>query len=422
MNRVARVLLILLRISIGWHFLYEGIFKIQSDTGSVSYDTSWYTLQTSLARLRDYYQHPPAGGFTVEAVAARADAWYDEVVKAFKARKSLDEGQKARLAELRDKVKLAAAAGEADIVNFDWDYVRNEVLGIAAAAEGDRFTSLGYLQASAGPLRPLFRSLVSDMDGLERLDTHNALARVDERHAEILVFFEKRGKPFDTGQRQRLEKARDSLKAALQATLDAPAWQARLADYRTMRQRVAALPTGAGTPFARERLDADRQKLDAIATEMLAYVNEPLAELAVQTQNITTVDQMGLGPLPRPRDASEWVDRGIKFSLTAIGICLLLGLFTPYAAAAATLQLIVFYLASPPWPGLPASTTAGHYLYIDRNWIEAIAAAYIAVSAKCKFHPAVGQDIVLCGLSSSAAVDRPQTTMSCPTGTEAQLR
>jgi hypothetical protein len=154
MNRAVRVLTIVLRISIGWHFLYEGVFKIGSDTGAVSWDTSWYPIQTSLARLK------------MDPTAAHADAWYDEVVKAFKARKALDEGQKARLAELRDKVKLAAAAGADDAINFDWDYVRGELLGIAAVAEGERFTSLGYLQASAGPLRPLFRSLVSDMDGL----------------------------------------------------------------------------------------------------------------------------------------------------------------------------------------------------------------------------------------------------------------
>jgi uncharacterized membrane protein YphA (DoxX/SURF4 family) len=361
MNRAVKVLSIVLRISIGWHFLYEGVFKIGSDTGAVSWDTSWYTIQTSLARLK------------AEPTVAHADAWYDEVVRAFKARKALDEGQKARLAELRDKIKLAAAAGANEPVNFDWDYVRSEVLGIAAAAEGERFTSLGYLQASAGPLRPLFRSLVPDIDGLERLRTETAMARIDERHAEILRFFEKRGKPFDAAQRQRLEKARDSIKASLAATLDAPMWRARLEDYRALRQRVADAPVVTAIPFVRERLDADRQKLDAMAKDLLGYVDEPLAELAVQTQNIATVAQMAAGPLPRTPDASKWVDRGIKASLTLIGLCLLLGVFTPWAACAAALQLATFYLASPPWPGLPAATTAGHYLYVDRNCIEAVA-------------------------------------------------
>jgi uncharacterized membrane protein YphA (DoxX/SURF4 family) len=365
MRRSIRALVIALRISIGWHFLYEGVFKIGSDTGAVSWDTSWYTIQTSLARLR------------IEPTVARADAWYDEVVKAFKARKPLDEVQKARLAELRDRIKLAAATGEDDPVNFDWDYVRSEVLAIAAAAEGERFTSLGYLQASAGPLRPLFRALVADIDGLERLRTETAMKRIDERHTEIVRFFEKRRKPFDAMQRQRLAQARDGIKTALAATLDSPAWRMRLADYRALRERVANTAVETTIPFARERLDADRQKLDAMAKDLLVYVDEPLAELAVQTQAIATVEQLGIGPLPRTPDGSKWVDRGIKLSLTLIGVCLMLGLFTPWAAAAAALQLAVFYLASPPWPGLPATTTAGHYMYVDRNWIEAVAALLV---------------------------------------------
>jgi thiosulfate dehydrogenase [quinone] large subunit len=55
----------------------------------------------------------------------------------------------------------------------------------------------------------------------------------------------------------------------------------------------------------------------------------------------------------------------------------MLGLFTPVAAAAAAVQLAVFYFASPPWPGLPAASMGGHYLYIDRNLIEMIAAAVL---------------------------------------------
>jgi uncharacterized membrane protein YphA (DoxX/SURF4 family) len=79
------------------------------------------------------------------------------------------------------------------------------------------------------------------------------------------------------------------------------------------------------------------------------------------------------------------VDRGIKIGLTAIGCCLLLGLFTPLAAVAAALQLGVFYFASPPWPGFLAATLGGHYLYVDRNLIELLAACVIAASGAGKW-------------------------------------
>lgn len=374
MNRWSKAFLVALRIAVGWHFLYEGLWKMGSDTGAASYATSWYTLHSQLGRLRDDLARMPA-----DQAMARTDAWYDDVVKAFKARKALGEDQKARLAELRDKVKLAFNTGEN--IDFDWQYVRDEVLSIAAGQEGERFTSLAYLQNAAGPFRPLYRALAPDLDGIERLTAASAQAALDRREREILNHFASAGRPFNPEQRARLAAVRDALKAAIAATLDDPAFRARLEDYRRLRDRVRRDSPGAITPFAKERLDADRKKLDVIAAELLGFVNEPLAELAVQTQNIATVAQLGAGPVPRLHDPTRWIDGGVKWGLVGIGACLLLGLFTPVAAIAAALQLATFYFASPPWPGLPGATTGGHYLYVDRNLIEAIAACLIATTA-----------------------------------------
>jgi len=349
MNRSTKVCLILLRIAVGWHFLYEGLWKLHSDTGSASYTTAWYILQTSVARLHDD--------------PARADQWYDDVVKAFKARNhALDEGQKARLAEFRDKVKLAAAAGEP--LAFDWPQVRDEVLQLAPAPEGERFTALGYLQSSEGPLRPVFRGLVPDIDGLSRLTVPAAQAAIDARYREILAHFSAAGKPFTAAQ------------------------QARLADYRQMRARVAGDAPRTTAPFSRERLAEDRRKLDTIAGELLAFTGEPIEELAVQSQNIATVSQLGAGPFARPAGPSDWIDHLMPWILIVIGGLLMLGLFTPVAAVAAAAQLAMFYFASPPWPGMPAASMAGHYLYVDRNLIELVAVLAVGAASWRRLQPA----------------------------------
>jgi uncharacterized membrane protein YphA (DoxX/SURF4 family) len=384
LNKWSKVFLVALRLAVGWHFLYEGLWKVDSETGTASYDTSWYILQTSVARLRDYYQGERAGGLNADL--ARADAWYDEIVKAFKARnKALADDQKARLAELRDKVKLAAAARRLPVVDFDWIYVRDEALKQPAPPEPEGFTSLPYLQASAGPFRPLFRGMVNDIDGVERLTLDAAQTSLDTRCREIVEHYQSAGHPFTAEQQARLVAVLDTLKTEIATTLGDPAFRYRLADYRVMRRRAEADTARVTAPFARERLDADRAKMDAIATELLAFVNEPLSELAVQSQAIATVEQLGAGPLPRPAGPARWVDRGIKFSLMAIGSCLLLGLLTPFAAAAGAMQLAVFYLASPPWPGLPAAAVGGHFLYVDRNLIELLAAGVIATTGTGKW-------------------------------------
>ena len=385
MNGWTKALLVALRIAVGWHFLYEGVWKLTSDHGAASYATPWYVLQSSVARLRDYFENSAAGEPRPESVLARADAWYDEIVRSLKARNmSPADDQKARLGELRDKVKLAAAdarrgaIGYDEVVNFDWIFVRDDVLRLPPPPEGAGFTSLPYLQSSAGPLRPVFRGLVRDMDGLERLTPAAAQAAMDERAEAILGHYRSAGRPFTAAQQARFAQARETLKTELAATLGAPAFSARLADYRRMLQRVGQDSAVVNAPFTRERLAEDRRKLDAISGELLGFVNAPLLEMAAQAETIATVDQLAAGPPPRPGEPSRWVDRAIGWGLTMIGLFLMLGLFTPLAALAAAGQLAVFYFASPPWPGLPAASTGGHYLYIDRNAIELMAACAVA--------------------------------------------
>lgn len=360
MNRWSKGLLIALRIAVGWHFLYEGIWKVRSDTGATAYATSWYPLEPGLARLKHAY----AEGRTPDV-----DAWYDDVVKTFKSRaEALSEEQKARLGDLRDKVKVNRA------VDFDWLYVRDAVLQIPPPPEIERFTALPFLQSSAGPLRPAFRALVGDIDGLDRLTMASVDSALNHRAEQIAGHY-----GFTSGQRAKLAEMRDKVKADFAATWSDPGIQTRLADYRLMRARVRAL-ADSGPPFQRERLAEDRKKLDQIAGELLTLVNEPGDELAVQAYGIVSVAQMAAGPAPRADAPADWIDFVMKWGLTAVGACLLLGLFTPYAALAAAVQLALFYLASPPWPGLPASTLGGHYLYVDRNLIELIAVGAIAAT------------------------------------------
>ncbi len=404
MNRASKWMLVALRIAIGWHFLYEGVYKIDSDRGTAQYAAARYPLQAATGRLHnDLTKNLP-----LPEVSARVDAWNDEIVKVFKARQPLSEDQKAKLTDLGDKIRLAAAEGlqGADLMQFDWTLVHEEVLKLATEQEGERFSSLPFLQASAGPFRSLFRGLVPDMDGLERLTQASLKQRMDDRYAEILTHFADAGKPFTAEQQKRLAAARDSVKTAAVETVSAPWFQTRLADYRVLRQRVSE--TELHAPFTRERLDADRKKLDVIAGELLSYLNEPLSELAVQTQTIATVDQLGAGPLPRPGDGAAWVDRAIKTSLTVIGILLMLGLFTPVAACAAAAQLAVFYLASPPWPGLPAMSVAGHYLFVDRNLIEAFAALVIATTATGRW---AGLDFYLARAFRAVKTQHPEAVM-----------
>jgi uncharacterized membrane protein YphA (DoxX/SURF4 family) len=316
-----------------------------------------------------------------------ADTWHDEIVRAFAAQKQLAEDQKARLAELRDEVKLrtlAAARGEIDpdaIVRFDSAYIHEVTLKVPPPPEAERFTALAYLQQSTGPARSLFRGMVSDIDGLERLTPEKAQALLARRSEEVLEHYRDAGLPITSEQKGRLAQARDSIAASISKILRDDAFQSRLNDYRLLLARAGEDAGSVHAHYTRERLDADRKNLDLIAGEMLALVNEAVSEFDFQAQTIATVAQLGAGPPPRPGEDRLWVDSAIKLSLIGIGLLLMLGLFTPVAGLAAAGQLAMFYLASPPWPGFPAASLGGHFLFVDRNLIELIAALVIAATA-----------------------------------------
>jgi len=69
------------------------------------------------------------------------------------------------------------------------------------------------------------------------------------------------------------------------------------------------------------------------------------------------------------------------WGLIAIGLGLVLGLFTRGAALAGCALLLLYYLFNPPFIGLAAGGPAeGNYLLVNKTLIEAVALLYIAVT------------------------------------------
>jgi thiosulfate dehydrogenase [quinone] large subunit len=75
------------------------------------------------------------------------------------------------------------------------------------------------------------------------------------------------------------------------------------------------------------------------------------------------------------------VDALNTWGLIAIGLGLVLGLFTRGAALAGCALLVMYYLFNPPFIGLGVGGPAeGNYLLVNKNLIEAVALLYIAVT------------------------------------------
>ena len=68
--------------------------------------------------------------------------------------------------------------------------------------------------------------------------------------------------------------------------------------------------------------------------------------------------------------AAPWIDIVVPAALIAIGLSLILGLFTQLGAASALALLTLFYLAAIPTEGIPKPFNEGTYLLVNKTLVE----------------------------------------------------
>jgi uncharacterized membrane protein YphA (DoxX/SURF4 family) len=73
------------------------------------------------------------------------------------------------------------------------------------------------------------------------------------------------------------------------------------------------------------------------------------------------------------------VDQLNVWGLLLIGLALVLGAFSRFAAVSGIVLLSLYYVASPPLPGLPANGAEGSYLIVNKNLVEILALCVVAV-------------------------------------------
>jgi len=84
-------------------------------------------------------------------------------------------------------------------------------------------------------------------------------------------------------------------------------------------------------------------------------------------------------PEAKPRSAGQIMDLVTMWFLVAVGLCLMAGLFTRLACVLATGFLVVTYLTYPPFPWYPLPpNTEGNPLFINKNVIECLALLVLA--------------------------------------------
>ena len=250
---------------------------------------------------------------------------------------------------------------------------------VLPAPEGPPFSSEGYLRNATGPLATKFRALVPDIDGREKLTLEGVKAGLSAEMTRVADHFR--------FERLQKEKANKALSKAVE---DAEDWFQsvenaekvkkyldELDEVEAVEKNPDALSYERSNAWAdRKAAEGDRRELVKVVDSWTDSLRDALA--AIAKEDPKRLEEAGPYKPEPPWTTLAMVDLLTMWGLTAVGLCLILGLFTPLAALGGACYLLGFYLSMPPWPGLPEGITEGHYRYVNKNLIEMLACLVLA--------------------------------------------
>jgi uncharacterized membrane protein YphA (DoxX/SURF4 family) len=269
---------------------------------------------------------------------------------------------------------------------------------------GDPFTARPFLALAKGPVSGFFYAMVPDINARQRLrvetdakgkksiDDSGIADRWNQVRQEFVEFY----RPSDAsdaaaadahaklakGAQETFDKFHKQLKEYLADNVD------DIAAYLGSLDRFEKDPERHQTaPFQKEgrwqrmmklREEADKWIRDIEGQER-AYAHE-LYSLLDEKQKERGLPPAGWNPFKW--DQMKQINLAVTFALTAIGLCLMLGLCTRLAALGGACFMCFVVLTQFPFPGIypPDPHVVGHALLINKDFVEMVALLVIAAT------------------------------------------
>ena len=256
-------------------------------------------------------------------------------------------------------------------------------------ANADKFSAEPFLTQAKGPMAGMFYAMVYDIDGRARLrvelgkDGKPALDKnrlpivrspitmdqFDTMHKKLLGSY-----GLDDKQKDEAAGIRDLYKKGLQTYLNENSEDiaAYFLALDSLERRKAA--GNQGVEFQKKRLWDDQMKLRWEVRVWLDYIEGVEAKYSDALRAVLNDEQRPVGPLPKRLARGDFVDFAVTYGLTAIGLCLILGLFTRPAAIGGGVFMFFVVLTQPAWPTIypHAPPVAGHAPLINKDFIEMV--------------------------------------------------
>ena len=388
---VAIVLVVLLRISIGWQFLYEGLWKIESMDSPQPWTAEGY-LKNAQGPLRNVFRSMTGdpddlNWLDPQKVAGRWDTWH---AKFLAKHADLDKSKQdhlwrmingadrftAKLERLPEGVEFRGSLG--GTVSYDskgkllvvdgkkhlTPQERDRLLALVEvvdepAAENREKNEVGkaYQKAVRDVYNRASRHANAEVTGLSFKERLRASLEQNPDRAGVVL----RAKAKEQGQEDETIESR----------------MGEIALYQELLKRYEASVARADSDFKWDHLNRQWGEIQALRAKLVGPIKAMDDELKIEALKLLTPEQLSRGAVDVPSQMDQ-IDCLTMWSLTIIGALLIAGFLTPAAAIAGAGLLISFYLVIPPWTGVPEAPGPEHSYIINKNFIEALALLAIA--------------------------------------------
>ena len=375
-------LLVLLRIAIGWQFLYEGLWKFQSRQTARPWTSAGY-LRNSQGPFRHVFRGltgdpDELNWLNADWVGSRWDKWHTKFVAVH----GLDKSQVSRLDRLID----GPADFRAELKALPEGLVFRGTLAkrLTFNAKTSRLIVDGKVH-----LTPRERDAALKLVTVLEAPSADQLAanELAEKYHEAIRTVFARSSRLSFRERMRASLLGDPERAGLTITDRATKQEleTRLGEielYSRQLQRYESSLASAETDFQQRHARQSGLPGHGDTAEIRASLVGPIRalerDLIVAAQKLLTPQQRMRGPVAMPATRVDQIDALTMWSLAVIGVLLIAGLCSRFAAVAGAALLFSFYLAMPPWPGVPAAAGPEHSLWVNKNLIEVLALLVLA--------------------------------------------
>lgn len=268
----------------------------------------------------------------------------------------------------------------------------------------DEFTAEPFLTQAKGPIAPLFYLMIGDINARQRLpidedakgkksiDSKPFTTRWDDIRQDFVAYYSPAGSAEDAAAQQtQLEemakKTYDSFCDKLDKYLAANTTEI-VAHFASLDRFDTDKENHQTAPFQKQRRWERMMELRQEGNKWIKDIEGQETAFKNSLYSQLTDEQKEHGRVPGSWNPLKWkrielINFAVTASLTAIGLCLMLGFCTPLAALGGAGFMCFVVMTQPAFPGIyPADPpVVGHALLVNKDFVEMLALLVVAATS-----------------------------------------